>query len=203
MSKELYIAIDTETGGLDYSINPLLQVGAYVALLDKDTMEASFIAQGEWNVKPSQYSGKEFDPKALAVNGLNLEILGATGHTLDDIGEAIVNLVSSAKDATKPDKTYILGQNLKFDFRFMQAYLPPKTMSYLERFLQKELMDKSEDYHLVTPEEPGVTRSTSLGAMATELQIVNERAHTSLSDAKTTFEILVELDRRLVALRKK
>jgi len=202
MSKELYIAIDTETGGLDHSINPLLQVGAYVAMLDKDTMEASFIAQGEWNIKPSQYSGKEFDPKALAVNGLNLEILEATGLTLEEVGDALYNLVSSAKDATKPDKTYILGQNLKFDFRFMQAYLPAKTMAYLERFLQKELMDKSEDYHLVTTPEPGVERSTSLGAMANELNIVNERAHTSLSDAKTTFEVLVELDRRLVAMRK-
>ena len=194
MSQELYITIDTETGGFNQQVNPLLQVGMHAALLDTDNMTAVTISSTEWNVKPSQFINKIIEPEALSVNQLKLEQLEETGMLIGNLGDSMRNEIMKAIDfAGHKTHKYLLGQNLAFDLRFLREYLPSTAVGLLYSFRFRELMDKVEDYHIVSP---GPARSSSLSAVSAELGIVNESAHTALSDAKTTFECMLELNRR-------
>ncbi len=187
MSIKTYLSIDTETGGLDYTKHPLLQIGVGIYALDDATLQYTTVAECEWTLKPSQFTGVAPEPEALAVNKLNLEELEKNGISRDEASDNLVTLI----EAYSPD--IVLGQNLPFDMGFLREYLVSECFQKLDSIRHKDLLDTSEAYNFLTWNNPDAYPSRSLGKMCPRLGVPNVSAHTALSDARATFLCLVAM----------
>ena len=190
MSVHTYLSIDTETGGLSPEKNPLLQVGFGIYALDDATLQYTTAFEGEWIFKPSQFQGVEIDASALKVNGLDPEVLEMDGIMVEDFCKVL-------EEQVKQHEVHnILGQNLRFDLGFLRRYLPENAVKILDGLRYKDLMDVSTDYNMMVCDDWDHMPSRSLGRMAERLNVKNESAHTSLSDARATFLCMVEMFKR-------
>lgn len=190
MPVHTYLSIDTETGGLYPEKNPLLQVGFGIYALDDATLQHTTAFEGEWIFKPSQFPGTEIEATALQVNGLDPEVLERDGIMVADFCKVL-------EEQVKLHEVHnILGQNLRFDIGFLRRYLPEAAVMILDGLRYKDLMDVSTDYNMMVCEDWDHMPSRSLGKMSERLGVKNESAHTSLSDARTTFLCMVEMFKR-------
>lgn len=187
MSIKTYLSIDTETGGLDCTKHPLLQIGVGIYALDDGTLQYTTVAECEWTLKPSQFTGVAPEPEALAVNKLNLRELEENGISRDEASDNLVKLI----DSSSPD--IVLGQNLPFDMGFLRRYLVPECFMKLDSIRHKDLLDTSEAYNFLTWDNSDLYPSRSLGKMCPRLGVPNVSAHTALSDARATFLCLVAM----------
>ena len=185
-----FISLDTETGGLYPSDNPLLQVGVGIYRLDNELLTYDVLNETELTLKPSQFPDKKIEEQALSTNHLDVAQLEAAGYTAQAVSDVLVSLIQQYKPDT------ILGQNLPFDLRYLAAYLTPEVNAEIGKLRRKDLMDVTLDYNFVSWDDEANYPSRSLGKVAPRLGVTNEDAHRALSDAKTTFLCMVAMFRQ-------
>lgn len=206
MSNELFITIDTETGGFDPNKNPLLQVGVYISTYNPQTFESKHIISCLWNVNPMEYSDNvTCEQKALDINGLSYKVLFETGISLHQLSNNLLTIINKViNDITENTghhpKVTILGQNLAFDLRFIRKWLSKEVVDLIDSFMFEDLMSRIRDYNILCPsynDDGSRNESRHLNDFLKRINLVNENAHAALDDAKYTMLAYIELSKIL------
>lgn len=119
----MYLFFDTETGGLtpDHS---LLTVSAIVTDRNFDIVTVHDMDPGVYmRIKHAHYVTH---PKAMEVNGIDLNDHDEHGFTVAESSEIFESFVKESRAATGASKLIPAGHNVPFDTKFMQAYLMPE-----------------------------------------------------------------------------
>ena len=179
-----YIVLDLETGGLDKLKDAILQFGFVV--LDLDFKE---LDKGETLVKSEK---RNVTPKALEINGLNLEECENKGATREQLYEGIKKIFE--KFTVGNFKPIVVGHNSGFDIGFLNEL-------FLE--FEDDFGNYREMYFVCTKFQmfqryPNLA-AHSLKACCSKFNIVNEKSHTALSDTLATAKLLVELSKEAVS----
>ncbi len=176
MKKHNLAFVDVETTGFDYEKNEIIELGAVIVKQNSvpgrgPSLEVLY--ELEYKIKPRRI--ETANPQALRINGYNeAEWLFAA-----DITQVMKDFSSKAADAT------FVAHNLVFDWRFIEAAFKESGVDNPMHYgkLDTLSMAFTKLYH------DEKVQSFKLESLAEYFGVKNEKAHTALSDAKTTFEI--------------
>ena len=186
--KNTIVAVDTETTGLIPGYHEIIEA-AFVPLnedleYDKDIPRLILLIKPEFP--------ERIEPEALAINGLNLDMLNEVGISKGDAVRAILNWINTEL----PGKQIApLAQNWIFDRGFLAALLSEthfkKAFHYSYRDT-KPLMEALNDRAILKGQEIPF-KSTSLVNVTKLLGIHFDNAHTALGDCEITIEVYKKL----------
>jgi DNA polymerase III alpha subunit (gram-positive type) len=177
--KQLYLGLDTETGGLWVNKNPLLQVGLVVT---NDAFRV--LHKYEINIKGDK---KYCEPSAMKINGIDLVEHNKTALTPRLACKEIQRIITKHFGVIDP---VLIGHNLPFDIRFMSLFY--------EKFGTKGNKEFKYHYHLLDTmgiagllKAIGLVRYAGLNKLLAQFGIKSVgRAHTALVDAHNTVKLL-------------
>ncbi|OHA58617.1 MAG: hypothetical protein A2571_02510 [Candidatus Vogelbacteria bacterium RIFOXYD1_FULL_44_32] len=176
MKKHNLAFIDVETTGFDCAKHEIIELGVVVARQIAQNgagPKLEIIHELEYKIKPKHIETAE--PNALRVNGYN------EGDWL-----FALDLEAVMKDfATKVADATFVAHNMLFDWRFIDAAFAKSGVRNSMHYgkLDTLSMAFTKLYH------DEKVQSFKLESLAEYFGVKNEKAHTALSDAKTTFEI--------------
>jgi len=167
-----YIILDIETSGLKQNLNTILSI----AIKKYGTKYTD-----EFLVKPEK--GKQIDDYAMSVNNLDLEVCKKKGLKPNGVYSRIKNFI----DRHYIEKPMVMGQNVGFDWGFIESYL--STYGYdIEKLFNYHKMDTGSNCLLM--KELGLypkDLSTSLTAQYKYYTGKDpENAHNALYDVEMT-----------------
>jgi DNA polymerase III epsilon subunit family exonuclease len=173
------VFIDTETTGLDPRKHELIEIAVVRVRQTWDVNAAPvFSIVDEWSSKIRPENIQSADPASLRVNGFS-----ASGW--EDAPRAADVLNEFTKRA---EGAIMVAHNVAFDAGFIDTYLAvhqlPNKMHYHRLDTVSMAYAKLHD--------TDVTRY-SLGELCKYFGIVNESAHSALSDARACFELFKKL----------
>jgi len=171
--------IDTETGGLDASRNPIIQAAW---IIEDDSGEV--IQERAMDIVPER--DDEFNLGALEINGFTLERLKA--------GKGLAYMMDMLKiDCLPRMGLWVCGHNVQFDINFLHA-AAKKSNYYLSMFLDTRLVLDTRSilaYYkklkIVSPNDCKLT--TACKYFGIEID-----AHDALSDIRATRRLYQILD---------
>ena len=176
------IIIDTETGGLDHRLHPLLSI----AVLSPAYPSTEF----HMRITPPEHLA--IDPHAAKINGYKAETWN--GH-----GEA--ETLERFREFIHGNDEIIAGCNPGFDVGFISAAYVRK--GYREPFwprrvdVQSLALDAHAAGRIVLPRKPSGQLSFSLDSIAEALELRRpEVVHDALSDARLTWQCIQKLRER-------
>jgi DNA polymerase III alpha subunit (gram-positive type) len=164
---EIYLAFDTETGGLSPVNNSLLT--AYFAFCVK-VSEDKFKIIDELDLALTDPVGYRVTQEALNINKINLKELQKTAITPAEAAKLLFQkLEKHTQNGNK--KLTLIGQNIPFDEEFITLNLIPKTVwnKYVfqsDRLDTREILKKAKNQGKIPREQ-----SLSLGAIANWLGV--------------------------------
>ena len=185
MSKLL--VIDTETGGLDPSMNSILSVGAIV--WEDGSLRDSFEV---YVLEPNL----QIDKKAMEVNRINLLWLrehglnpvAAVKQFLDFIGRNFNEYQSTR------DKIPIVGHNVNFDVAFLRRLFRLAGQNYDDVFSHRVLDTAGILRFLTLTGKISISGASSTAAFEYfHVDINSSERHTALADARATGQLLTKL----------
>lgn len=170
--------IDTETTGLDLMQHEIIEIGMLQVDVDKNFNHSSMKCY-EAKIKPEYI--RRASPQALKVNG----------YTKQKWSKTVPRIVVANQIAEwVQNSNYVVGQNLVFDYNFinqffdrLQTFERPRFPRYFDT---KHMADK-----LV---KEGKLKRTALDYLCENYNIPTiGRAHTALVDVMRTFELFKKL----------
>lgn len=181
--------LDCETAGLDPKKNPIIQISGIIEIDDQIVKEFDF--------KLRPLPTDTIDPKALEVNHITAEQL-TDPERLEPI-EAYKKLKSIfltyIDRYNKEDKLYLMGQNVGFDYGFIQELWKRQGDDYLGSFIH---------YHKI--DLIALTATLRLSGKLTKEKLPNmkletlcryfglgEQKHDSLDDIRKTRDIFLRM----------
>ena len=172
MRKHNLAFVDIETTGLDVVDHEIIEIGCVLT-----TPDLKIIEEFELKIKPEHL--EYADPVSMKINHYD-EDAWADAYTLK---EAIRIFGAKVKDCI------MVGQNVSFD------------VSFLENAFSKNKMKNPMHYHKLDTISIAWAKfhhdvdfeHFSLREMCLRFGIVNEQAHTALSDARATYELYKKL----------
>lgn len=189
-----FLAFDTETGGINPKVNPILT--AYFVLIGDDY---SKIDELELKIKASEPYGN-VEAEALAVNNIDLEKHNLEADTLDRLAAAdkLREFLKKHKGKSKSDRLVPLGHNVSFDIKMINEQLIPEKewdqyISYAIRDT-KPVCDFLKDFELLPPE------IGNLGSLVKHLNVPKGIAHTAKDDVLMTIEAYRKLGEMVKSL---
>lgn len=174
------VSVDIETTGLTAGVHEVVQFA--ITVLDKNfelTNDRFFT-----NIKPVR--PEVANPKALEVNGLDLEFLKTKAPNLTEI---MSSLRSWKLELFENEKFLPLFQVAIFDISFLKLALGNLYDTVFDYHYRDTavLARALKDAKVIAPE------SCKLDDLATYFGIVNDKPHHALEDAKTTARVWKEL----------
>lgn len=172
--------IDTESTGLLPERHELIEIGCVlVRQIPREGKgpEVEIIEEFDVKIKPRHI--ETADPVALSINGYRPE-----DWTLAvDLKKALELLAEKTKDAI------MVGHNVAHDYAFLQ------------KAFEQERVENTMHYHKVDTISLAYAmlydnldvKKFSLRSLCEHFGIINERAHSALSDARATFEVYKRL----------
>lgn len=172
MRKHNLAFIDIETTGLDVIDHEIIEIGVVIA-----NPALEMIEEFEIKIKPEHL--EYADPTAMKINHYD-EILWKDALSLK---EAIKLLSDKVKDCI------MVGQNVAFDSSFLEhAFAKTHIKNQMHYHKLDTISIAWAKFHRDTEFE-----HFSLREMCLRFSIVNNRAHTALSDARATYELYKKL----------
>lgn len=172
MRKHNFAFIDIETTGLNLLLHEIIEIGCVLT-----TPELDVIEEFELKIKPEHIENA--DPAALKVNHYNEE----DWQNAISLSEAIEILSLKVKDCI------MVGHNVAFDAGFLE-YAFNKTG--IGNTMHYHKLDSVSVAWAKMHRDPDLEHF-SLRELCLKFGIINERAHTALSDARATFELYKKL----------
>lgn len=175
MNHQTFLVIDTETGGLNPNIYPLLSIG----LIAYD-IEKGILGELEIFIKHSSY---RIDPVAAIINGFSREEHDRKASTYMEtflaIDSFLVAMFSNPKDII------VVGHNVQFDVGFMKSFYR-KNKRKFEDYFSYRLIDTNSiiKYLSICKIIPEI--KNGLTSAAKHFNIPIENRHTALDDARAT-----------------
>lgn len=178
------LVLDTETGGLDPTTDALLSVGLV------DFQDGTVLRSEEILVDPE---GLVCDPKAMAVNGIDLDV-----HCAYSVPRAYA--ARQIQDFCRPmGRPWLAGHNVFFDVGFVRRLFTPET---LRATFSHRVMDTMQvlgflGHAGLIPE--GIAKLDQ--AMAHfGLSMPEGKRHTALGDALVTAELYSRLLQKIAGV---
>lgn len=173
------VFIDTEATGLDVTKHELLEIAVIRVSQDWESGKPEFKLVDEWSTKIIPEHIETADPASLRVNG----------YTVTNWKDAVPLREALEVFAEKTADAIMVAHNVSFDAEFIDTALGKlgikNTMHY-------HRLDTVSMAHAILKDSPDTTRY-SLGELCKRFGIVNEHAHTALSDSRATFELFKKL----------
>ncbi len=182
--KLLYL--DTETGGLDAKVNPVLQISGIV--------EIDSVVVQEFDLRLRPHPSAVIDSKALSINCLDPERLHDPDRLepIDAYKKLKSIFLTYINKYDKKDKLYLVGQNVHFDYGFLLELWNRQGDNYLGSFIHYHKIDLIAltaamrlAHKLPTDER---LPSMKLEALCSYFQMPPQ-THDSMSDIRQTREI--------------
>jgi len=191
-----YSIIDFETGGLSSLKNPITELGALG--IKGDTLEE--VDRFDLLCKPDYNTQLVYEPKALEVTGISLELLRREGVDIKVIVDRCIEhfekLNVGGNFRTKP---VLVGQNLKFDINFLFSIF-----EHCKKDLSKYVDGDKNKNGIFIPEYIDTLKlakmafghtempNYKLGTIVEKFQLQLVEAHRSMADVVATKDILVK-----------
>lgn len=206
--KLLYI--DCETAGLDPKKNPIIQISGIVEIdgevkreFDYKVRPPSLLspsapAENHTNHHTQKHLPTIIDDKALEINKITREQLTDIDR-LDyvEVYKKLKSVFLTYVDRyNREDKLWLVGQNVQFDFEFLQALWKCNSDDYLGSFIHHNKIDLISLTAALKIAKVLDTPNLKLATIS-PLFGVGEQTHDSLSDIKQTREIFKKVLRSL------
>lgn len=195
--KLLYL--DTETGGLDPKINPILQISGIIEIIDERSESISKFSQSstfDFDLRLRPHPSAVISPEALKINKLDPERLHDPERLepIDAYKKLKSIFLTYIDKYDKSDKFYLVGQNVHFDYGFLLELWNRQGDGYLGSFIHYHKIDLialTASMRLAgkLPTGPELP-SMKLEALCRYFKMT-EQTHDSMSDIRQTREIFV------------
>ncbi len=169
--------IDIETGGFSITKSAVCEI----AMVVTDDL-CNPISQFQHYIKPYHQENGDwvvYDEKAMKVNGLSIDFLSENGLFVNDVIQMFFNHINQMHDVT------IIGHNsINFDvprLNYLIRQFHCNNYRGLETCQQEDTMAISKKLYNCD--------SYSLENLCSEFGIINENAHSGLSDCYATIEL--------------
>jgi len=173
--KEMPLAfIDFEMSGLNPEVHEITEMGLVLA------RQPDFAILDEWEAKVMPKNIETANPESLEIGGFDKEVWEKEAISIE---EALTILMEKAKGAI------MVGQNVSADVLFLQKEL---YRTGIENRMDYHRMDSMSVGYAFFHDDPNIERF-SLRGLAERLGIENKNAHTALSDARTTYEVVKKI----------
>jgi DNA polymerase III epsilon subunit-like protein len=167
LSQMPLVFLDTETSGLDPLVNGVMQVG-----LIRTTADLKVTEVYDELVQPYGYL---VQPKALEVNGLNLEECQEDGLPSAEVSARVAEVCEGA---------VIVGHNIRFDLEFLRTMF---RISGTDFKIGRRTIDTQSLAWAMVPQG---LESLSLDGIRAHLRLKpREGKHDALEDAELTLEV--------------
>lgn len=171
----LFVSLDVETTGLNPRENSLVELSAIK--FSKDGTQQTFSEL----IKP-------FEPIPPEIENLT-----HITNEMTENGKTAEEAVNSFMDFLDGKEAIIIGHNIPFDLRFINAQLERNGRVPVSNLI----MDTLQISRIVFPEFNGMDEPYRLHSMAGRLGIKIESAHRAYDDARVTMELLFLLAKRI------
>lgn len=180
--------VDLETTGLNNTDKITEFAGVYI---EDDTIEELhfFIKHDEY---PSEYN------KVSEITGLTPDFLKKNGITEDEFYEKLLSFLNDKVDRfDKTDKMVISGYNVRFDVEFLRFLFSSKGNKYFGSYFFPCVYDVYSTVGKLVSMNKIKPENFKLKTLC-ELFKIDIKAHSALSDIKST----IELDKKLIVIMK-
>lgn len=187
MKNAHYIVFDTETGGTDESLNPMLEIAMVV--LDGKTLDE--IDRFECLIQP--YDDLVVEKEALKVNGLRIADIMQNGFTKSESFKKIHAFIKKQNPkGNKFNRPIMVGHNVQFDMGFMEMFY---------------YLNKGNDFYSIVSRTAlctmglakmyGKTERLDLGSLCEEFGVTLNNAHKAMPDTLATAELFRRMTMKL------
>ncbi len=171
----LFVSLDVETTGLNPKENSLVELGAIK--FTKDGTQQTFSEL----IKPFEPIPQEIANLTHITNSMT-----ENGKTAEEAVNSFMNFLGGKE-------TIIIGHNIPFDIRFLNAQLERNGRLPVSNLI----MDTLQISRITYPEFNGMEEPYRLHSLARRLGIKIESAHRAYDDARITMELLFLLAERI------
>ncbi|MEJ0002264.1 MAG: 3'-5' exonuclease [bacterium] len=172
MKKHNLAFIDIETTGLNVTKNEIIEIGCVIV-----TPDFGLVEEFDLKIKPEHI--EHADPVALKVNHYHPKDW-VFAYTLKEAMQIFADKVKNC---------IMVGQNVAFDSGFLEyAFI----QTGIKNSMHYHKLDTISMVWAKLHREPDLEHF-SLRELCARFDIVNENAHTALSDARATFELYKKL----------
>lgn len=165
--KECYVFLDLETDGLNEYGNSIIEIGAVKVMQDSGILEYHSLLEYEGDL-PKEITG---------LTGITTELLKREGRKVDIVLKEVLDFL---------ERTIIVGYNIAFDLRFLNAILQRNGM--------ENLHNPSVDLMRIIKKEKPFQKNYKLETSLQSYGIKKEQLHRALGDAKLTYELATKVN---------
>lgn len=118
-----YLWIDTETGGVDCKVNPILQISGII--------EIDGIEKENFDFKVKPFEGQKVTKEALEVTGFTVEQIKSDFEEPEKVYADLIGILEKhISKYNKKDKFTFIGYNSRFDMDFLRAFFENNNDKY-------------------------------------------------------------------------
>ena len=165
--KECYTFLDLETDGLNEQCNSIIEIGAVKVMQGSGILEYHSLLEYEGEL-PKEITG---------LTGITTDLLKREGRKVDIVLKEIWDFLEGA---------IIVGYNIAFDLRFLNAILQKNSMEILH--------NSSMDLMRIIKKEKPFQKNYKLETSLQSYGIQKEQLHRALEDAKLTYELATKVN---------
>ena len=189
MAFEKLLYFDTETGGLNPELNPVLSLSGCIYNLNKDLGQYE---SEEFNFFTSPPSDYVIEASALTVNNMTLDFIRQQ-ESYSQTYEKLVNLFDKYIDKyNRNNKFTLIAYNSDFDVSFLEAFFKYHKNNFLFSYISHYTIDVYElvkhVYYLYNLPLENLKLSTVCKYFGIE-----HKAHISMSDVHATLQLYNKL----------
>ncbi|HEY4506053.1 MAG TPA: 3'-5' exonuclease [Candidatus Paceibacterota bacterium] len=191
---ERLAVIDVETTGLSPKTHEVIEIGCVIFEQTRTGGEVAGIKTlEEWECKLTPERMNYADPVALKINGYGEAAWQdslSQKDALRQFSQKITDLVPGPVPQSQPiNSLIIIGHNVYYDLDMLAHSYERHGISHS---INRRVIDTYSFARAIFRHDP-IQHGFSLHALCERLGIVNEKAHTALSDARATFELYKKL----------
>ncbi len=190
----LPVIIDVETGGVDPSKHPLLELAAVLVQFDENK---KMLIQKTFSCHIEVPENARLDPKALEITGIDPYHPFRLAIPEEKALEQLFQLIQQALQETQCRRAILVGHNAHFDLSFIQAAC-------------KRAKIKENPFHRFTVFDTATLAGLAFGktVLAKALKVANikfdkDKAHSALYDAQVTAELFCKIINNFPCLNEK
>lgn len=178
------VLFDTETTGLDYEKDKIIQIAAVKISMDGKIIDTF----NQYLGHPEVMSGEiEINPKALAVHGISLDVLKAKANNADFVFHDFINFCKQ-KDRTRSYP--MTAFNLSFDYQMLMGNLHAAGIMPMKHEFFFDAMELA--YRMIDPTSvPNMKQETLVDYFGIERE--DGDAHDALVDSIRGAHVLLKL----------
>ena len=190
------VYLDTETTGLEIPDAVILSIAFIVDRVGEDGKYATADTL-DIVINPTDDEWAKASPGALKVNGMTKEFLDEHGIAREEARKELTAFI--LKNNLNYDTAYLVGQNPKFDIKFLQHYYP--SLDWLG-FPYRSVVDNiSYAQDLMQYDFTFKPRKLSGHYLSKALGVEEEDAvHTAMGGAEVVKRNFLEIERRLISV---